>query len=143
MIKQYNKHTNVHKYHPNDKVWLQQKTFKTGENEKLSPRRCGPWTIVSVLPNKVNFKIKEDASEKVKVVHHNRLTPVKPTLHERRSDSFFDSDESSSSQSSSEEESEDDENDNHDQPNPPRYPVRVRRQREIPAAIPWDVLDAR
>ena len=68
MCKQYNKHLKVNNYLPNDKVWLQRKTFQLTENEKLSPRRSGPWTIVKILPNKVNFKIREDGTGKMMVI---------------------------------------------------------------------------
>ena len=47
MIKQYNKNLHVINYEIGDLVWLHKKTFKKGENVKLSPRRAGPWKVAS------------------------------------------------------------------------------------------------
>ena len=77
MWKQYNKNIRFHNYHVGEKVWMRTKYFKTGENKKLSPRRNGPWTVVECLPNCLNFRIQNDSTKNQKVVHHNRITPVK------------------------------------------------------------------
>ena len=58
-------------------MWLKVKYYKTGENRKLSPRRNGPWTVLSRLPNGVNFRIVNDRTREEKVVHHDRMNPVK------------------------------------------------------------------
>ena len=79
MAKQYNKSLNVNRYSLHDRAWLLKKVFKTGENRTLSPRRTGPWTIVKLYPNGVNFRIENDAGESL-VVQHNRPTPYKPRL---------------------------------------------------------------
>ena len=76
MQKQYNRNLRVFDYKKGQKVWLKVKHYKTGENRKLTPRRRGPWTVVDKLPNGVNFKIKTIANEE-KVVHHDRLYPVR------------------------------------------------------------------
>ena len=63
MAKQYNKKLKIHKYGLNDEVWLRKKTFGKHENKKLSARRTGPWKIVKLYTNGVNFKI-EDRNKK-------------------------------------------------------------------------------
>ena len=138
MCEQYDKFTRTYKYRLNDKVWLRQKTFKLDEREKLSPRRSGPWTVITVLPNKVNFEIEEEGTGKKVIVHHNRLTPVKECVDEKpniiRKEDIFSSSESEN------------ENGEENQPNDQlqhRYPRRERTQRVIPGAISWDVIDAR
>ena len=77
MMRQYNQNLRVIDYKTGDKVWLKVKYYKTGENRKLAPRRGGPWTIVEKLPNGVNFRIRNDSSAEMKVVHHDRLSPVR------------------------------------------------------------------
>ena len=64
------------KYALDDNVWLRKKTFGRNENKKLSPRRTGPWKIVKIYPNGVNFKIEDQSNKKTVVVHHNRLSPA-------------------------------------------------------------------
>ena len=145
MVKQYNKNLHIIDYQINDKVWLHKKTFKTGENAKLSPRKSGPWKIVEVYPNKVNFKIQDEAGNQ-QVVHHNRLSPVKEP---KDRDNEYSSDDSDTEQYDTAEE----DNESTLQPeelgtageatnNPTlfesRYPARVRQQREIPGAVSWD-----
>lgn len=144
MVKQYNKNLHYISYQINDKVWLHKKTFKSGENAKLSPRKSGPWKVVEVYPNKVNFKIQDDAGNQ-QVVHHNRLSPVKESQDR---DSEGSTDDSDTEQYDTAEE--DAEPALHPEesglagggPNPTpfesRYPVRDRQRREIPGAVSWD-----
>ena len=77
MQQQYNKNLRFFDYKAGEKVWLKMKHYKSGENRKLSPRRSGPWTIMEKLPNGVNFCIVNDSTKNEKIVHHNRLTPIK------------------------------------------------------------------
>ena len=149
MRKQYNKGLRVIEYKPGDSVWMAARYFKSGESRKLSPRRNGPWTIVEKLSNGVNFRVRNDHSREEKVVHHDRLFPVKggvvhhgrdrPAEPSDHSDS--DSDEGSTSEYSPGEDVSSDE-----QEHVPaatradRYPSRNRVQREIPGAIPWSAV---
>ena len=77
MQEQYNKNLRFNDYSKGDMVWLKVKHYKTGENRKLSPRRNGPWTVIEKLPNGVNFKICNDNTKETKIVHHDRINPVK------------------------------------------------------------------
>ena len=154
MQQQYNKNINFHIYCKGDKVWLKRKYFKTGETQKLAPRRNGSWTILEKLKNGVNFRIQNDVNKKKQVVQNNRLYPaqiiddhdntqpgnklqnagdtgnqplpikVDDTLHETE---FSSSDESDA---------------NPERPEEPqqirRYPLRNRWQRTIEGSIPWD-----
>ena len=56
---------------------MKRKHFKTGENRKLSSRRSCPWIVIEKLPNGVNFRVVNDSTKALKVVHHDRLSPVK------------------------------------------------------------------
>ena len=62
----YNKKLKFIDYLPGQKVWLNTKYFKTGENRKCAPRRDGPWAIVEKLNNGVNFHIRNDNSKEFK-----------------------------------------------------------------------------
>ena len=140
------------------------KFYKTGENRKLSPRRNGPWTVLSKLPNGVNFHIINDKTREEKVVHHDRINPVKgdrshqsaggrarslpevepePAAEEVTESSDTDSDAHSeyqpSSGSSSEEGSATEGEDN--VAPVPRYARRNRLQRVIPGAMSWSDVD--
>ena len=59
-----------------------EKFFKTGESRKLSPRRTGPWTVIEKLLNGVNFRVCCDRTKEEKIVHHDRLYPVKKGTEE-------------------------------------------------------------
>ena len=83
MQKQYNHNLRFNDYKTGEKVWLKVKHYKTGENRKLAPRRNGAWTVLERLPNGVNFKIINDNSNEDKVVHHDRLIPIKGDISER------------------------------------------------------------
>ena len=139
MAKQYDKTQKIHKLVINDKVWLERRSFGPRENKKLSPRKTGPWTITKVYPNGVNFRIREDSSGRTKVVHHNKLTPVKDTSQNERTLSLPECDDSSSSSALSSHE----ESDNEDGSRERRYPVSNRTPRTVPGTVSWDVLDAR
>eukprot|EP00794_Sanderia_malayensis_P000984 gene984-298_t len=154
MEKQYNKNICFRTYQVGEKVWLRTKYFKTGENKKLSPRRNGPWTVVECLPNGLNFKILNDSTKNQKVVHHNRITPVKshetvsPEKETRAkarpiSNKVSDfgkktrtiEDSLSSSEESASDSGSDDE---HAEPVERQYPLRERRQRVIEGTLPSD-----
>ena len=60
-----------------EKVWLKIKHFKTGENRKLSPRRDGPLIVLRKMPNGVNFEINNENTSETKIVHHDRLSPIR------------------------------------------------------------------
>ena len=162
MIKQYNKKLKFNDYVEGDKVWLKVKFYKTGENRKLAPRRGGPWVVVRKLPNGVNFEIKNVATREVKIVHHDRLTPVRehdthqptqlcrgevPTLHPSATDTESDTESddgtfrgdashSDYEPSSADESSADSEVNEEER----RYPSRNRTQRNIPGAVPWSAV---
>ena len=89
-----------------------------------------------------NFKVKEDSTGNTRVVHHNRMSPLKLREIDITNSASADVDDSSSS---SEEKDEDDEDENpiEEPAVERRYPVRNRTQRIIPGAIPWEVWDAR
>ena len=151
MQKQYNRKLRFIDYKEGEKVWLKVKHYKTGENRKLSPRRTGPWSIMSKLPNGVNFKIVNDKSHEEKVVHHDRITPVKgdqastpiepsvPLLPS--STESNDSDNESSEYDTDSSDYEPDSSDESSADSEPeaghRYPQRERRQRVIPGTVPW------
>ena len=162
MMKQYNKKVKFNNYAEGDKVWLKVKYYKTGENRKLAPRRGGPWIVVRKLPNGVNFEIRNVATKEVKIVHHDRLTPVRendihtPIQPRRRnvtlqlpadddSESETDSDDGTfqgdASQSDYEPTSGDESSaDSEVNEEERRYPARERVQREIPGAVPWSAV---
>ena len=137
MKKSYNKSIRFNNYSIGDKVWLRNKSFKPGQSAKLAPRRSGPWSIIEVLPNKRNFRVKNDSNGKTKVIHHDRIAPVRSTVHESESE------ESSSEVEEEEEENESADSDVHDEPidQQHRYPRRNRIPRRIPGAIPWDAIE--
>ena len=137
MVNQYNKNLHTITYSLKDKVWLHKVTFKKGENAKLSPRKTGPWTIVKVYPNGVNFKI-EDAAGNLQVVHHNRMSPVKEAPLDDSSESDSDETEYADDDSADGAEADGAEELNPNEPPATRYPARHRQQRQIPGAIPWD-----
>jgi hypothetical protein len=165
MMRQYNKRLRFNDYGEGDKVWLKVKHYKTGENRKLAPRREGPWIVLQKLPNGVNFKVKNESTNETKVVHHDRLTPVRedvddqrPPLHLHQRDARH---QPSKSSSDSDTDSDDDTfrgDASHSDYEPGsddassadsadldvnegrRYPARDRRQRDIPGAVPWSAV---
>ena len=160
MQKQYNKRLNVFDHKPGEKVWMTTKYFKTGESRKLSPRRSGPWTIIEKLPNGVNFRVRCDSTKEEKVVHHDRLSPVKgrgemkqkvvPSHRNRRTrtpprNEDVDLSDFTTDPSSSEDEGSDYEPSSSDSASSAegerRYPVRNRQQRVIPGAVLWNLVD--
>ena len=124
MVQQYNKNIHVIKYALGDMVWLHKVSFKKGENAKLSPRRTGPWKVIEVLPNGVNFKIENEQGSQ-QVVHHNRLSPVR-NVQDAEADSSHDSDSDASNPG-----------DTNEQPQR-RYPLRNRTQTEFYGAVPYE-----
>ena len=167
MMRQYNKNLRVIDYKNGEKVWLKVKYYKTGENRKLAPRRGGPWTIVEKLPNGVNFRIRNDSSAEMKVVHHDRLSPMRiadndaglpqqrrrveiplrtddpsTSLSESCSDTSDDGSDwevdQESATSSSASGSDDAESDADVEER--RYPLRERPPCVIPGAIPWNAV---
>ena len=145
MKQQYNKSIRVHNYIEGQQVWLKCKYYKTGESKKLAPRKSGPWTIVKILENGVNFEIKRNNNNKKTVVHHDRLIPLKESFSE--TDSSTDRSVENDNQNASIYETDSDNEDGeanlaHDaQLVERRYPIRERTQREIPGAIPWSAID--
>ena len=154
MQTQYNKKLNFYDYETGEKVWMAKKYFKTGESRKLSPRRGGPWTIVEKLRNGVNFRVRCDRSKEEKIVHHDRLYPVKDTDGEtvdpsrtfvsppscdQNGDSYDTSPGTSANDDSDYEYSiSDSSSDDAELVGVGRrYPMRNRQQRDIPGAIPW------
>ena len=159
MQKQYNKNLNFRDYVSGEKVWLKVKFYKTGENRKLSPRRNGPWTVLSKLPNCVNFHIVNDKTREEKVVHHDRINPVKDdqkqqasakkayslpdTTAETTESSDTDSDAHSDYQPSIGSLSGEESSPEEDNVAPTlRYPQRNRSQLVIPGTVSWDDDDA-
>ena len=154
MLIQYNKKLRFHDYQAGQKVWLKTNVVNSGEN-KLAPKRTGPWTVIKRMPNGVNFEMQNDKSYKKKIVHHDKLKTVKentyvintPTkqpesvvvehseddssdsssIHtlSNRSDNDYSPSESDSDTSTPEIERE------------RRYPARHRTQRNLPDTIPW------
>ena len=129
---------------------MTKKYFKTGENRKLSPRRGGPWTIIEKCPNGVNFRVRCDTTREEKVVHHDRLYPVKyrdKELEPQRNHSTpsrYDSNDTTHEPSSEDEDSgEYYELSSTDDAGPRPvdierlYPRRNRKQRIIPGVVPW------
>ena len=144
MIKRYNKNIRVHDYRAGDSVWLKTDFIQAGEN-KLAPKRRGPWTVLQKMGNGVTFKIRDETGT-TKIVHHDRLKPVRrghadePLTLEPAVDAELSSDDSSSYHSDYSPSSDDSSDSEMDGPVLNRYPVRDRRQRVIPGAIPWSSL---
>ena len=158
MISRYNRNLRVNDYQPGAQVWLKTDVINSGEN-KLAPKRSGPWVVLRKMLNGVTFEITNKVSGVTKIVHHDKLKPVRkkskeapPASDEPDTDtdsnstsgestggwtssaaSSVHSDYSASEQSDSE--------DDFNEPNVERrYPLRERTAREIPGAIPWDAL---
>ena len=148
MMRQYNKRLRFNDYGEGDKVWLKVKHYKSGETRKLSPRRTGPWTVLQKLPNGVNFEIRNDITREKKIVHHDRMSPAK--VKEIETDASGDlipvprkrNNPVRTTNYSSESESEFSDYEIGDGDVPAgdgrRYPQRLRTQRQIPGAVPWD-----
>ena len=140
MKRQYDKNVNFQNYEIGEKVWLKKKNFKVGESRKLSPRKTGPWTIRNKMTNGVTYQIENDSTKKTLVVHHDRMERVK----RNKSNSAIRDDQNESDQYDSDissSETEREESVDEMKPNvEPRYPTRVRTQRMIEGAIPWDAV---
>ena len=148
MQQQCNISIHFNDYKPGEKVRLKTKHYKSGEHRKLSPRRNGPWRILEKLPNGDNFRIIHDQTWQSKVVHHDRLSPVRESelsfpypfnlnmppnrdVHNPEHNSFSECDSSYSSDSSGFE-PDTDSSDKSIVELPGQYPRRIRTQRELP-----------
>ena len=164
MMRQYNKNLRFNDYQKGDEVWLKVKYYKTGENRKLAPRRGGPWTVIEKLPNGVNFRIRNKSSAETKIVHHDRLSPVRsgekdalvpqsrrgveePVLHDDTESSNTENSGDTSDDTSdwdvdreSVQSSSSSESDSDDEDGGVRYTQRERAARSIPGAIPWSAV---
>ena len=150
MQKYYNRKANIYTYVVGQMVWLKKKYYKTDENRKLSPWKTGPWKIIELLPNGVNFKIRNVSNGSKQIVHHDRITPVKSSTEKMKNtvpDAAPDAEITSNETSSDESEDNDDVNemeqvngDDNDTGFANRYPVGDRTQRQIEGAIPWDAI---
>ena len=154
MQAQYNKNIRFIDHKAGDKVWLKVKYYKTGENRKLAPRRRGPWTVIKKLPNGVNFEIVNDQTRDKKIVHHDRLSPIREgteeegearhiTINRRTSIKGRKPDNSDASDSTDSESSDSDDSndyspdtDDDNQVQHRQYPLRNRIARQIPNNIP-------
>ena len=158
MQAQYNKNIRFIDHKAGDKVWLKVKYYKTGENRKLAPRRRGPWTVIKKLPNGVNFEIVNDQTKDKKIVHHDRLSPIREgteedgearhiTINRRTSIKGRKPDNSDASDSTDSESSDSDDSndyspdtDDDNQVQHRQYPLRNRIARQIPNNIPWSAI---
>ena len=156
MASKYNQNLRFNDYQPGAEVWLKTDVIKSGDN-KLAPKRSGPWVVSRKMPNGVTFEITNELSGTTKVVHHDKLKPVRkrpyePSLSPGEPDldlnsANTESDDgwtSSATSSVHSDYSTSDDSDSDDAVNEPnadrRYPARERRARIIPGAIPWDAL---
>ena len=151
MQAQYNKNIRFIDHNAGDKVWLKVKCYKTGENRKLAPRRRGPWTVIKKLPNGVNFEIVNDQTKDKKIVHHDRLSPIREgteeegevrhiTINRRTSIKGRKPDNSDASSDSDDKDDSNDyspDTDDDNQVQHRQYPLRNRIARQIPNNIPW------
>ena len=163
MQSKYNKNLRFHDYQPGVKVWLKTDVINAGEN-KLAPKRSGPWTVQEKMPNGVTFRILNDKSGVSKLVHHDKLKAIRGDISnipvperdsntslsdndscEEDSDDWTSTEESSvhSDYSPSEDSDSGDSmvDPDEDRRVPPRqHPVRQRPPRVIPGAIPWSAV---
>ena len=155
MQQMYNKNLRFNDYQPGEKVWLNVKHYKTGENRKLSPRRNGPWNVIEKLLNGVNFRMTNEQRNQQKVVHHHRLTPVRDDVIHRQlpervlprvgnrgrmaSNNQKDPNiDSSSDCNSSDLEPESESDEELAEPIADRCPRRIQTRRQLPGQIPWN-----
>ena len=158
MSEQYNRKLRFFDYPSGAKVWLKTDVINSGDN-KLAPKRTGPWTVIQKMPNGVTFRIINEGTGVRKIVHHDKLSPVRgddsvpPIDGEAQPDQNSDNDvpdsdgwtssaeSSAHSDYSPSESSELDDSDSEAEPDDGRrYPLRERTARVIPGAIPWDAL---
>ena len=149
MLSQYNKNLRFRDYQPGEKVWLKSNFIKSGEN-KLGPKRNGPWTVIQKMPNGVNFRIRNEKTRVTKIVHHDILKAIRGNVadtgvRERLRNSEEDVADQTSSTSSAEHSdyspSESSSGDSETEPDEHRrYPMRHRQQRLVPGGIPWDAI---
>ena len=156
MMAQYNKNVMFNDYKTGDQVWVKRKYFKPGENKKLLPRKDGPWTVLRKMPNGVNFEIECTKSGKTKLVHHNRLSPVRHLVRKspkNTSPCLTETAKNAPTQelyygSSEDDTSSDDEVDPVvdddavlEGVNARRYPLRDRVQRRVEGTVPWEEVE--
>ena len=152
MVTRYNRNIRFHDYLPGERVWLKADVINAGEN-KLAPKRSGPWTIVEKMPNGVTFRISNNDTGVTKVVHHDKLklvrsspsmadsSPREPGLECHRESEGSTSSASSSVHSDYSPSESDDSDSSVEEPVANRrYPVRNRPARVLPGAIPWDAV---
>ena len=152
MVTRYNRNIRFHDYLPGERVWLKADVINAGEN-KLAPKRSGPWTIVEKMPNGVTFRISNNDTGVTKVVHHDKLKLVRssPSMADsshrepglechRESEGSTSSASSSVHSDYSPSESDDSDSSVEEPVANRRYPVRNRPARVLPGAIPWDAV---
>ena len=112
--------------------------------KQVGPKANGPWTIIKKMPTGVTFQIENEESGMKKIVHHDKLNPVRGDAsihdgprHDPDATSTDDGDDSTSSASSSEHSDYSPSSDDSEaEPDEDRcYPVRQRTARVIPGAI--------
>ena len=133
MLSRYNQNLRFYDYQPGKKVWLKTDSIKSREN-KLAPKRTGPWSILQKMPNGVTFQIRNDVTNVTKIVHHDKskivrqdipnMDDILDSLHENDSDRSSSSSSSMHSDYSPSEGESDDSGDGVIQEN--RYPTRAR-----------------
>ena len=96
------------------------------------------------MENGLNFRITKDLSNKKLIVHHDRLTPLKPEIAAGDRNIVINCETSESDNEPlvrnelSDTDSENDDNQQMDEDR--RYPLRLRTPRNIEGAIPWDAV---
>ena len=75
---QYNKRALLHNYKPGDRVLLDIREVKKGDNKKFTSKFKGPYRVIKVNNNHT-VEI-ADSSFQIKLVHSNRLKPLFETM---------------------------------------------------------------
>ena len=95
------------------------------------------------MSNNITFLIENDSTGKKIVVHHDRIERVKTgdnnTVSSETTNEESDDDFDSDSSASESDQGNDDIEPTHEAER--RYPTRIRTQRQIDGAIPWDAID--
>jgi hypothetical protein len=79
----HDKNLNVSDISPGQVVWIKRKWTKKGQSESLSTRWLGPWVVVKKMDNGVNFELRNQATGKSTVVHHDRIRSTPPPREDR------------------------------------------------------------
>ena len=75
---EYDKKSNFIQYQVGDLALLYSNEGKIGKAQKLNSYYTGPYVIVTILPDHVyEIRLQSTPRGKKRVVHHNRLKPVK------------------------------------------------------------------